>query len=737
MIRHVNRLGLVSAFFGLLAFLHAPAWAQATKPLYPEAKPGDVVEEIGGYKVRDPYRWMETAGAADKWVDAENAATERHLAKLSYPGLEARITEVFGIGFVNSPQLAGKRLFYQKREAKMEQPALYVSEDGKERKLVDPGELDKTGKTTLDWVYPSPDGRFVAYGLSSNGDENSTLHVYDVEKNKTLAEAIAETRACSLSWLPEGRGFFYTRYPQGDRYNRKVYLHVLGAESAQDSLIFGEKRDKSDWTSVRLSDDAGTLLILENHGYDSADLYAYTVATQKTVPLFKDLKASVLGLAMKKGRVLMATSYKAPKGRVLSFAPEVPAIEQWKELVPEGAWPLEGFEAVGERLVLRRLENVSSHLYLHDLTGAPTGEIALPTLGSVEMGEGEANGPGLAFSFTSFFYPPTAFVVADLTAAKPVATRAVAVAAPVVPEDYEITQTSYPSYDGTKVNLFIVKRKDLPKGPHPTLLYCYGGFQVNMTPYFSRRAMFWLDRGGIYAVPNLRGGSEFGEDWHLAGTREKKHQVFRDFEYAMRYLIGEGYTTPQKLAIEGGSNGGLLMGAMMTQAPELFAVALSSVGLYDMIRYHLWPPAELWVSEYGSAAAPKDVGFLLGYSPYHQLVPGLAYPAFFGDTAESDTRVNWLHTAKFVAALQAASSGKTPILFKLERKAGHGQGKAKSDVTREYVDKMKFIFSIIGDPALDAKAKAPAAKAPGAKAPAPKVAPPKAPAAKPASPVPN
>lgn len=675
-------------------------FAAETAPKPPAKAPEGVKEELAGYPINDPFRWMEAPGAADQWVEAENAATERYLAKLSFPGLEKRVTEVFGIGFVNSPVLAGKRLFYQKREgAKMEQPALYVSEEGRERKLVDPGELDKTGKTTLDWVYPSKDGRFVAYGLSQNGDENSTLHVYDVEKNTTLAEAIAETRACSLAWLPDGRGFFYTRYPVGDRYNRRAYFHALGGESAQDSLIFGQKRDKSDWTSLRLSDDAQTLLVLENHGYDSADLYAYTVISQKTSPLFKDLKASVLGVAMKKGRVLLATSHKAPKGRLVSFAPEATAPEQWQELVPEGTWPLEGFDLIGERLVLRRLENVSSHLYIHDLTGRLAGEIALPTLGSVEVAEGESSGPGFAFSFTSFFYPPTVFVVGDLTAAKPAAAQAAAVTAPVVPADYEIKQVRYPSYDGTFINLFIVKRKNLPAGPHQTLLYGYGGFQVNMTPYFSRRAMFWLDRGGIYAVPNLRGGAEFGEDWHLAGTREKKFQVFRDFEYAMRYLIQEGYTTPQKLAIEGGSNGGLLMGAMMTQVPQLFSAALSSVGLYDMIRYHLWPPAELWVSEYGSAATPGDVGFLLGYSPYHQLVPGLAYPAFFGDTAESDTRVNWLHTAKFVARLKTATQGKAPILFKLERKAGHGQGKAKSDVTREYVDKMKFLFATIGDPA--------------------------------------
>ena len=674
-------------------------------PPYPEARRmEDFSEILHGYTVRDPYRWMEEEGAADGWIEKENAYSRTYFDGLNFPGLEKRVTELFSIGYISDPRMADGRLFYLKRETEgQEQAVLVVSINGGEKVLVDPNMLDKDFKTAIDWFHPSDDGKLVAYGLSRDGSEDSVLYVLDVDNMKQLSDVIPDTRHSSIEWKRDNSGFYYTRYPKGGRYDRKAYYHALGDDPANDELVFGEKKSKFDWTHLKLSDDGRHLMVSEYQGWTNTDLYLYDTKTKKIKPLVIGKGAAFMSLDMTGGVIYGVTNLEAPNWRFVAIDPKKPAPKRWKTIIKEGEWPIEFSKTIGDKVLIKKLENVSSRLYIYGLKdGKALGEIPLPDIGMVSSLDADPVTKRIAFTFISFFYPSRLYQV-DSSAKTPEPELIARVEADIRPDDFTVKQIQYPSYDGTKVNMFVVHKKGLAIGPRPTLLYGYGGFLVNMEPYFSRRIMFWIERGGVYAVANIRGGGEYGESWHKGGMLGKKFQCFKDFEYAMRHLIRSGYTDPRHLVIEGGSNGGLLVGAMMTSVPHLFGAALGSVGLYDMIRYQRFPPGEIWTPEYGSSDKAEDIGYLLGYSPYHQVATGVDYPAFYGDTADTDTRVHWIHTAKFTAALQHASTSEKPILFFLEKRAGHGAGKTKSDVTKEYIDKFKFMLSNVGDPADFAK----------------------------------
>lgn len=671
-----NKLPLILALAGL------PAWAGAEP----------VVDKLHGYQVVDAHRHLETDEGAADWIAGQHTTTAGYFEKLAATRtpMAKRLDELSKVGGVSGVSVVGDRTFYAKRAGDQEQSILYVRDaKGRERPLVDPAKLDASGKIALDWYHPSDSGKKLAYGLSRDGSEDSVLHILDVDTGKLLEDRIAHTRHASVAWLPDESGFYYTRYPADDRYNRRVYFHRIGEDPAKDAYVFGEGLNRTDWISVKLSPDGSKVFFDVSKGWSVSALWM--MERGKGEP--KEILSHELGALFGEprwidGRIVLLTNHEAPKFKMVSVDPAKPAPSEWKTLIPEGDWPIETTAFVNGQFAVSRLVKAVSHLELYDKAGKPLGEVELPGVGAVVGLDGEAKGKRLAVAYASFLQPTGVYEV-KLPGRKlqPLAT----VKAPDVSK-IVVEQIEYPSYDGTLVPMFVVKRDDVKlDGTNPTLLTGYGGFNVSITPRFSPSALYWVERGGVYAVANIRGGSEMGEAWHDAGRLANKHQVYRDFEFAMRHLIRNGTTKPEHLAITGGSNGGLLMGAMMTQAPELFRAAIGRVGLYDMIRFHQWPPAELWVDEYGSADNPEQVGYILGYSPYHQVLPGVKYPSFLGLTAKSDTRVTWIHTAKFVAALQEATGGTAPILFHMEEKAGHGQGKGRSDRVQEEVMMFQFL----------------------------------------------
>lgn len=678
-----------SPLYLLLPALVAPGFASAATP----------VERLHGYQIEDPFRALETDDGAASWIAAQEAKTDAWFGGLhgDDAAMTKRLDELSRIGGVSGVKTAGGRTFYVKRTGDQEQGILYVRDGSKERALVDPAALDASGKVALDWYYPSPSGKLVAYGLSRDGTEDSVLHVLRTDGKDAWSETIPDTRHSAVAWLKDESGFYYTRYPTGDRYNRKVFLHRQGADPASDAYVFGPDiggLDKTDWTEVRISEDGAKVVFPVQKGWSVTEVWALDGGTP-----VKLLPASLGALFGEPiwidGRLVIQTNHQAPKGKVVSIDPANPAPENWKTIVPEGEWPIDQVTRAGGKLALVRLVKAVAHLEVYDLDGKNRKEIALPEIGAVGDLDGDAKSGALVLTFMSPLRPSGAYTV-DAKAGK--VKELAQVPAPKT-AGLVVAQIDYPSYDGTWVPMLLVHRKDMKlDGSSRTLLTGYGGFNVSYDPRFSPSALWWVEQGGVYAVANLRGGAELGEAWHDAGKLGNKHQVFRDFEYAMRHLIRAGYTRPDRLAITGGSNGGLLMGAMMTQAPELFRACVGRVGLYDMIRYQQFPPAELWVDEYGSSENADQVGYLLGYSPYHQVMPGVRYPAFLGLTAKADTRVSWIHTAKFVAALQGATSGTDPILFHIEQKAGHGQGKGRSDRVKEDVMMFRFIDAQLAKP---------------------------------------
>ncbi|MGQ0614049.1 MAG: prolyl oligopeptidase family serine peptidase [Planctomycetaceae bacterium] len=657
---------------------------------------GDATETLHGFEISDPFRSFETEAGASAWMQAQNAATEKHFAGKEGAAIRKRLDALSRLGGIGRARTVKDLLYFVRRTGDEEQGTLYVQVGGgEERKLLDVSALDPSGKTALDWYYPSPTGRFLAYGLSKDGSEDSVLHILDVRDGRAVDAPIPDARHASVAWLLDETGLYYTRFVQGDRYARRVRFHKLGTSGADDPIVFGEGLDKTAWPAVALSDDGATLLLPVYYGWDRSEVFLMDRAKGEAVCILsRALEAQFLDPSLLQGRLIVRTDHAAPRGKVVSIDPNDSDPSAWKTLVPEADWPIETIAISESRIAVQRLVKATARLELYALDGTPAGEVLLPGLGSLDGLDAEPTGHRFLFLFTSFLAPGGLYALTDGEGDAPKL-----LFSPPAPDTSHLQaeQVDYPSYDGTNVPLFILSRKGTVRdGSNPVLLTGYGGFSVPMTPFFSSAAITWLEHGGVWAMPNLRGGSEFGEEWHKAGSLANKHQVFRDFEYAMRHLIRTGWTRPQRLAIQGGSNGGLLMGAMMTQAPELFRACVGQVGLYDMIRYHRWPVGEFWVEEYGSGDNPAQTGYLLGYSPYHQVMDGVAYPAFFGTTAASDTRVTWIHTAKFVARLQQATAGSAPILFQREEKAGHGQGKSRSDRLAEQVRIFLFLFEQLG-----------------------------------------
>jgi len=675
-------------------------------PTYPDSRSTGLVETLHGEPIADPYRWLEDGEAPETrlWTDRQNALTESYLAAVpAREQIRRRLGELLSIGVLGTPTPVRGRYFYLRREGRQNHPVLYWRHglDSADRVAVDPNALNEAGTTALDWFYPSEDGRLLAYGLSENGSEESVLHLLDLESGRHLPDRIPHMRAAALAWLPDASAFYYSRHPAQDEvpageehYHRAIYLHRLGTDPADDPLVY-RPAQKEYWPGVSLSPDGRWLLIEVARTFDQTDLYVRDLASGgPLVPVAENLAATFEG-EIAHGRLFIRTNLDAPTYRLYTADPEQPEREGWREIVgPRADAVLESATVAGHRLALAYLERASSRLRLTDLEGRTVQEVPLPALGSLFGVAAEWDGQELFYGFSSYTVPPSVYRI-DLSTGTSALWRRVE--ADIDPAQFEVRQVSYASRDGTAISMFLVHRAGLPlNGDNPTYLTGYGGFNISMTPSFSRSLLLWLEHGGVVAIPNIRGGGEYGEGWHQAGILASKQNSFDDFIGAAEWLIAQGYTRPERLAAAGGSNGGLLVGAVLTQRPDLFRAVLVQVPLLDMLRYHRFLIARLWIPEYGSADDPVQFRWLRDYSPYHRVREGVAYPAVLLATAESDTRVDPMHARKMAARLQAATSTDRPILLRLESRAGHGAGKPLSKVMDEVSDSWTFVFSELG-----------------------------------------
>ncbi len=679
----------------------------------PQAKVENVVETIHGQKVEDPYRWLEDSKSQEtrKWVDEQTQYTRSTLDGLAFrPKIEKRLEELLSIGWVDAPQVHNGKYFYQKREGKQNQPILYVRQglDGVDKVLIDPNSLDPEGLTALDWWFPSVDGKLLAYGLSQEGDEQSTLYLLDVETGEKLPDVISRTRYTDLSWKNDNTGFFYSRLPapgtvpEGEEnYHRHLYYHQLGRNPDNDPKVFGEGRDMTEWLSMGFSPDDRYLLLGVYQGWDKSDVYfdrlkgsPDSVDGNKFTPVVEGKDALFNGQIV--GDYLyLHTNYQAPNYRLVRVDLKSPDIKDWQVLIPEDESMLQGVSIVGDWMVAQYMQNACSRLKVFSLSGEYLRDIDLPTLGTVYGLNGEWDGSEVVFGFHSFFVPPTIYHYDLKNDRLSVFDQ---VQSDIDTSPYQVDQVWYNSKDGTKVSMFVVHRKDMKlDGNNPTLLEGYGGFNSAQTPVFQRNTFLWLEKGGVYAEANLRGGSEYGEKWHKGGMLGTKQNTFDDFIAAAEWLIANGYTSPSKLAIKGGSNGGLLVGAVLTQRPDLFKAVVCWNPLLDMVRYHNFLIAKLWIPEYGSPEDSTQFQWLYAYSPYHHVVDGTAYPATLFLTGDSDSRVDPMHAVKMTARVQAATSSDAPILLRFDRKSGHA-GMPLSKTIEEYTDIWSFVFWQLGVP---------------------------------------
>jgi prolyl oligopeptidase len=711
-------LRLLTVVLMILAGLVALTWAEdspAVEPSVPSGPPkvkvAPVEETLHGRKIVDPYRYLENPADADTrlYVEQELRYTRSLLDPL--PGrdkINARLSQLLEIGTVGAPQLGGKYYFHTRREGNQNQPVLYVREglNEKDRVLVDVNKMSSDGTVALDWWYASDDGKYIAYGTSANGSENSTLHIVETATGTVLPDTIEHTRFASLAWLNDSSAFYYTRHPrkgevpEGEEvYHGKVFFHRIGSDPAQDPYIFGEGRNPQDSPNITLSEDNRWLLIDVSEGWTKSEMYLQDLQSKNPPVEITTGKNFLYGAEFFAGKLYITTNEDAPHYRVFVADATNPKRENWKELIPAFDAVLQNASVTGGKLLAQYEQNATSELKLFDLGGKKLGDISLPAIGSVFTASGRYDRSEIFFGFQSFTAPPSIYRV-DLNGLK--SELWAKVDAPSIdPAAYDVQQLWYASKDGTKVPMFVVSKKGIERnGKNPTLLTGYGGFNVSLTPLFNRSMYLWMEHGGIYAVANLRGGAEFGEDWHRAGMLEKKQNVFDDFIAAGEFLISQKFTDKDHLAIYGGSNGGLLMGVMITQRPDLFRAVVCAVPLLDMLRYQNFQIAKLWIPEYGSSEDATQFEWLYAYSPYHHVKAGQEYPSILFMTGDTDTRVDPMHAKKMAALMQAeaknGASKERPILLRIETKAGHGQGKPVAKQIEESTDMYSFLFWQLG-----------------------------------------
>jgi prolyl oligopeptidase len=665
---------------------------------YPPARRQDLAEEIGGQIISDPYRWLEDADSEEtrSWLAAQDTLLAEYMAELpDREPLASRITELLGAGYVGAPVWRGERQFYTRRAAGQEHAVLYTATpaDG-ERILIDPMAIDGTGTTTLDAWQPDHDGRLLAYQLSQSGDEESLLRVMDVATGENVDGPIDRCRYTQVAWLPGGKAFYYSRrlppeaVPDGEeQYHRRVYLHQVGGAARDDVMIFGDGLEKTNYYSVAVSRDGRWLTISAAAGTAPrndmwiADLAATPESAPELHVVQRGVDAQTGAHVARDGRLYLWTDRDAPRGRLAVADPAEPSYGHWRDLVPQDPEAvladfaiLDGQELSRPVLLVSWTRHAISEVTVHDLaTGERTGTVSLAGLGTIgSLSERPEGGHECWFGYTDNTAPPMVLRYDALAGTTAVWERA---PGQVQVPEVSTSQVAYRSKDGTIVRMLIVSGRDGGQRPRPTILYGYGGFGISMRPAYSASILAWVERGGVYAIASLRGGGDEGEDWHRAGMRDRKQNVFDDFHAAAEKLIADGWTTREQLAISGGSNGGLLVGAAITQRPDLYAAAACSAPLLDMVRYERFGLGQTWNDEYGTADDAEQLGWLLSYSPYHHVRDQTRYPAVLFTVFDRDTRVDPMHARKMCATLQHATSARwrdRPILLRRESDVGHG-----------------------------------------------------------------
>ena len=718
---------------GLLALaLLGPAQAdEADAPAftYPEARRGDVIDTYHGVEVSDPYRWLEAPDSEETraWVDGQVALTTEYLSAIpAQQSLKDRLAVLWNYERFSAPSKKGDRYFFRHNDGLQNHSVLYTADSlsSAARPVLDPNTLSEDGTVSVRLTSLSEDGSLLAYGLSDGGSDWQTVYIRDVLSGRDLSDTLKWVKFSGASWTHDNNGFFYSRYPEPENKlesvneHQKLYFHQMGTPQDQDRLIFENPENPKMGYGGYVNETGTTLYIYGWQGTDDRNtLYSLdlTDPDASVVKLFDTMDASYSVIAdavitddrgwfarffgppkqPDQHRIWIETNKDAPKGKVVMVDASAPQEENWVEVIPESEHVLRGVSMVGGHLVVSRLEDAKSVVKVYDPNGQHVRDVDLPGIGTAYGFGGKSDEAETFYSFTGFTDPTTIYQY-DVTTGERELWKTSDV--PFDPKQFETKQVFYTSKDGTQVPMFLVYKKGLElDGTNPTLLYGYGGFNISLTPSFSVSRLAWAEMGGVYAIANIRGGGEYGEAWHKAGTKLNKQNVFDDFIAAAEHLIDEGYTQPSKLAIQGGSNGGLLVGAVMTQRPELFGAAIPAVGVLDMLRYHKFTIGWAWADDYGtSEESPEMFNYLKGYSPLHNLKDGTVYPTTMVVTADHDDRVVPAHSYKFAAELQRTHGGDNPVLIRIETRAGHGGGTPISKRIEQVADQYAFLVRALG-----------------------------------------
>jgi prolyl oligopeptidase len=694
--------------FITLTILMMAGCKQQPNVTYPVTAKVDTVDDYFGTKVPDPFRWLEndTSAETSAWVEAQNAVTNAYLDAIPYrEKIRERLTKIWNYPRYGVPFREGPYYFFFKNDGLQNQSVLYFRKglDGTIGVLLDPNTLSEDGTIALAGTSVSRDGKYLAYSLARSGSDWNEICVMEIESGKNLPDTLKWVKFSGMSW--QGDGFYYSRYDEpvkGKELSNKnefhkVYFHKVGTDQKEDRLVYENLKFPLRNYGASVTEDERFLILYESESTSGTALYYRDLQKKPEMP-FKQLAAGFdyeYGVVDNLGdQLLVITNNEAPRKKLVLMDPANPEPKAWKTIIPEREDVLESVTLAGEFLVSEYMQNAASKAFIYNTSGKFLEEMNLPGIGTLAGFSGKKGDNTAFYGYTSFTFPSTIYKYDVAKNSSEVYNR------PEIdfdPEKYEVKQVFYASKDKTTIPMFIVHRKDLKlDGTNPTLLYGYGGFNISLTPNFSLSRLLFLENGGVYAVANLRGGGEYGEDWHKAGTKERKQNVFDDFIAAAEYLIAEKYTSSEKLAIMGGSNGGLLVGACMTQRPELFKVAIPQVGVLDMLRYHKFTIGWAWASDYGTSETKEGFDYLYKYSPLHNLRDSVQYPATLAFTADHDDRVVPAHTFKFMAALQEKQTGDNPVLVRIETKAGHGAGKPTAKQIDETTDLWSFVFFNLG-----------------------------------------